>query len=54
VGFTDHVWRSRSDVIRRILSPLSSEDQGAVGSAFVLFADAAGEPPRSDLLRRGL
>lgn len=48
------VTETRRDEIERILSTLSPTDQEAVGTAFALFADAAGEPPRSDLLQLGL
>ena len=38
----------------QIIATMPVEDQQAVGAAFALFADAAGEPPRNDLLALGL
>lgn len=48
------VTERRRDEIGRILSTLSPADQQTIGAAFALFADAAGEPPRKDLLALGL
>jgi DNA-binding MarR family transcriptional regulator len=48
------VTEKRRDEIGRILSTLASDEQLAVGKAFALFAEAAGEPPRNDLLSLGL
>lgn len=48
------VTAKRRDEIGRILSTLSPEDNQAVGEAFALFAAAAGEPLRIDLLALGL
>ena len=48
------VTEKRRDEIGRVLATMPAEDQQAVGAAFALFADAAGEPPRNDLLALGL
>ena len=50
----EHVTQRRRDEIAAILERLAPEDRVAVGAAFELFAQAAGEPPLEDLLTLGL
>jgi DNA-binding MarR family transcriptional regulator len=50
----EHVTERRREEIAAILERLSPGDRAAVGSAFALFAGAAGEPPAEDLLALGL
>ncbi|MBX3098979.1 MAG: MarR family transcriptional regulator [Salinibacterium sp.] len=50
----DHVTERRRAEIAAILARLSPAAQAQVGSAFALFAEAAGEPLAEDLLSLGI
>lgn len=53
-NLVDHVTERRREEIAAILAKLSPAAQAEVGSAFALFAEAAGEPPAEDLLALGI
>ena len=50
----EEVTTRRRAHISGVLSSMTIDQQAAVGAAFQAFADAAGEPPASDLLTLGI
>lgn len=50
----EEVTTRRRAHISAVLSSMTIDQQAAVGAAFQSFADAAGEPPASDLLTLGI